>query len=125
THGSEALKAKYLPRIASGEIQASYCLSEAGAGSDIAAMTARADKDGDEYVLNGVKCWITNAGVSDIYTVFAKTDLAAGHRGISCFIVERDHGIAFGKFEHKLGLRGSPTGEVILHDVRVPAENLV
>jgi alkylation response protein AidB-like acyl-CoA dehydrogenase len=124
-HGSEALKDKYLPAVASGALQASYCLSEPEAGSDIASMSTTARRDGDHYVLNGTKCWITNAGVSELYTIFAKTDPAAGHRGISCFVVERDHGIEFGKFEHKLGMRGSPTAEVILHDVAVPAENLV
>ena len=124
-YGSDALKAKYLPKVASGELQASYCLSEADAGSDVASMHASARKVGDSYILNGSKFWITNAGVSEIYTVFAKTDPDAGHRGISCFVVERDFGVEFGKFEHKLGMRGSPTGEVILKDVRVPAENLV
>ena len=90
--GSEELRARYVPRIASGASQASYCLSEPDAGSDVAAMSTRARRDGDTYVLNGTKCWITNAGVSDVYTVFAKTDADAGHRGISCFVVERDWG---------------------------------
>ena len=123
--GSEELKAAYLPRVASGEAQASYCLSEPDAGSDVAAMSARAVRDGDDYVLNGVKYWITNAGVSDTYTVFAKTDPAAGHRGISCFLVEKDWGVRVGKLEKKLGVRGSPTGEVILEDVRVPATHRI
>jgi alkylation response protein AidB-like acyl-CoA dehydrogenase len=123
--GSEELKQAYLPRIASGEIQASYCLSEPDAGSDVAAMSARAVRDGDSYVLNGVKYWITNAGISDTYTVFAKTDPAAGHRGISCFLVEKDWGIRVGKLEKKLGVRGSPTGEMILEDVRVPASHRI
>ncbi len=91
--GSEELKQKYLPRIAAGEVQASYCLSEADAGSDVASMRCRAVRDGDDYVLNGSKYWITNAGVSDIYTVFAKTDPSAGARGISCFVVEKEWGI--------------------------------
>ena len=125
-HGSDVLRAKYLPRVASGESQASYCLSEAQAGSDVASMTTRAVRDGDTYVLNGRKMWITNAGVSDLYTVFAKTDPSAGHRGISAFVVERDFdGFSIGKLEHKMGVRGSPTGELILDDVRVPAENLI
>ena len=124
-YGSEELKARYLPRIASGEVQASYCLSEPEAGSDIAGMKTVARREGDHYVLNGAKCWISNAGVSELYTVFAKTDPSAGRRGISCFVVERDFGIEFGKFEHKLGMRGSPTGEVLLHDVSVPVENRV
>jgi alkylation response protein AidB-like acyl-CoA dehydrogenase len=123
--GSEELKQKYLPRIASGEAQGSYCLSEADAGSDVAAMRCRAVRDGDHYVLSGTKYWITNAGVSDIYTVFAKTDPDAGHRGISCFVVEADWGVKVAKLEQKMGLRGSPTGEVVFDDVRVPVSNLV
>ncbi|MDA8310337.1 MAG: acyl-CoA dehydrogenase family protein [Actinomycetota bacterium] len=123
--GSEELKRRYLPRVASGEAQASYCLSEADAGSDVAAMSARAVRDGDSYVITGTKYWITNAGVSDTYTVFAKTDPSAGHHGISCFVVEADWGVKVAKYEDKLGLRGSPTGEVVLDEVRVPAENLV
>src|SRR5579875_1894904 len=123
--GSEELKARYVPRVASGEAQASYCLSEADAGSDVAAMRCRAERDGDDWVLNGSKYWITNAGISDTYTVFAKTDPGAGHRGISCFVVEAGWGVKVAKLEDKLGLRGSPTGEVILDEVRVPAENLV
>jgi alkylation response protein AidB-like acyl-CoA dehydrogenase len=123
--GSEELKQKYLPRVASGEAQASYCLSEADAGSDVAAMRCRAVRDGDSYVLNGSKYWITNAGISDTYTVFAKTDPDAGHRGISCFLVEADWGVKVAKHEDKLGLRGSPTGEILFEDVRVPAANLI
>ncbi len=123
--GSEELKRKYLPRVASGEAQASYCLSEADAGSDVAAMTARAVRDGDSYVITGSKYWITNAGISDTYTVFAKTDPDAGRRGISCFVVEAGWGVEVAKLEDKLGLRGSPTGEVVLDEVRVPADNLV
>jgi alkylation response protein AidB-like acyl-CoA dehydrogenase len=123
--GSEELKRKYLPRVASGEAQASYCLSEPDAGSDVASMSTRAVRDGDHYVLNGTKYWITNAGVSDTYTVFAKTDPAAGHRGISCFVVEKDWGVKIAKLEHKMGLRASPTGEVVLEDVVVPAANRV
>ncbi len=123
--GSDELKRRYLPRVASGEAQASYCLSEADAGSDVAAMTARAVRDGDGYVLTGTKYWITNAGISELYTVFAKTNPSAGHRGISCFVVEADWGVKVAKHEDKLGIRGSPTGEVVLDEVRVPAENLV
>ena len=123
--GSAELKQKYLPRVAAGEAQASYCLSEADAGSDVAAMSARAIRDGDSYVITGSKYWITNAGISDTYTVFAKTDPNAGHRGISCFVVEAEWGVKVAKHEDKLGLRGSPTGEVVLDEVRVPAENLV
>src|SRR5207248_4351867 len=125
-HGSEELRRTYVPRIASGESQASYCLSEPQAGSDVASMSTRAVRDGDDWVLTGRKIWITNAGVSDLYTVFAKTDPAAGHRGISAFVVERDSpGFSIGKLEHKMGVRGSPTGEIVLDDVRVPARNLI
>jgi alkylation response protein AidB-like acyl-CoA dehydrogenase len=123
--GSEELKAKYLPRVASGEFQGSYCLSEADAGSDVASMKTRAVRDGDSYILNGSKYWITNAGISDLYVVFAKTDPTAGARGVSCFVVEKDHGLEIGKLEKKMGMHGSPTGEVILNDVRVPAANMI
>jgi alkylation response protein AidB-like acyl-CoA dehydrogenase len=123
--GSEELKAAYLPKVASGASQASYCLSEADAGSDVAAMRTRAVRDGDEYVLTGSKYWITNAGISDLYVIFAKTDPEAAGRGISCFLVERDWGVTIAKHEDKLGLRGSPTGEVVLDGVRVPASHRV
>ena len=123
--GSEELKARYLPKVASGDSQASYCLSEADAGSDVAAMHARAERDGDDYILNGTKYWITNAGISDLYVVFAKTDPAAGAKGVSCFLVEKSFGLRVGKLEKKMGMHGSPTGEVILDDVRVPAANRI
>jgi alkylation response protein AidB-like acyl-CoA dehydrogenase len=123
--GSEELKHRYLPRVASGEAQASYCLSEADAGSDVASMKTRAVRDGDDYILTGAKHWITNAGVSDLYTVFAKTDPSAGSRGVSCFVVEKDWGVKVGKLERKMGMRGSPTGEIVLDEVRVPASNRV
>ncbi len=123
--GSEEMKHKYLPRVASGEGQASYCLSEADAGSDVVSMHARAVRDGDAYVISGTKYWITNAGISDTYTVFAKTDPAAGHRGISCFLVEKDWGVKVAKLEHKMGLRASPTGEVLFDEIRVPVENRI
>jgi alkylation response protein AidB-like acyl-CoA dehydrogenase len=126
-HGSEELKQKYLPRVAAGDAQASYCLSEVDAGSDVAGMQTRAVRHGgDHYVLTGRKHWITNAGISDYYTVFAKTDPAAGHRGISAFVVEASFpGFSIGKLERKLGVRGSPTGEVVLDDCVVPAANLI
>ncbi len=123
--GTEELKRRYLPRVASGDAQASYCLSEADAGSDVSSMRCRARRDGDDYVLSGSKYWITNAGVSNTYTVFAKTDPDAGNRGITCFLVEADWGVKVAKLEHKMGVRGSPTGEIVLDDVRVPAENRV
>jgi alkylation response protein AidB-like acyl-CoA dehydrogenase len=123
--GTEELKKEYMPRIATGEIQASYCLSEADAGSDVAAMRTRAVRDGDDYILTGSKYWITNAGVSDVYIVFAKTDPDAGGRGISCFVVEKEWGVRVAKHEDKLGMRGSPTGEVVLEEVRVPASHRI
>ena len=124
--GSEELKQQYLPRVASGELQCSYCLSEPDAGSDVASMKTRAVRDGDDYILSGTKYWITNAGISDTYTVFAKTDPDGGHRGMSCFLVEQGwDGFRIGKLEEKLGVRGSPTGEVILDDVRVPASHRI
>ena len=124
--GSEELKSRTLPRICDGSAQASYCLSEAEAGSDVASMRTKAVRDGDEYVITGRKVWITNAGASHFYTVFAKTDPVAGHRGVSAFVVEKDMpGFSIGKLEDKLGIRGSPTGEVVLDDVRVPNENLI
>ena len=125
--GSEELQAaRTCPQVASGEYQASYCLSEADAGSDVASMRTRAVRDGDDYVLTGSKHWITNAGISDTYTVFAVTDPDAGRRGISCFLVEAGVGRArWRKHEDKMGLRGSPTGEVVFDDVRVPAANLI
>jgi alkylation response protein AidB-like acyl-CoA dehydrogenase len=123
--GSEELKQRYLPRVARGDAQASYCLSEPDAGSDVASMKARAVRDGDSYVITGTKYWITNAGISDTYTVFAKTDPAAGHRGISCFLVEKEWGVRVTKLEEKLGVRGSPTGEILLERVRVPAANRI
>ncbi|MHB8827383.1 MAG: acyl-CoA dehydrogenase family protein [Acidimicrobiales bacterium] len=123
---SEEIKQRYLPRIATGEIQASYCLSEADAGSDVAAMRTRAVRDGDEYVINGSKYWITNAGVSQTYTVFAATDPTAKSHGITCFLVEKDWpGISFPKHEDKLGLRASPTGEVVFDNVRVPLSHRI
>jgi len=125
-HGSEALKQAYVTRVASGECQASYCLSEADAGSDVSGMRTRAVRDGDTYVLTGQKLWITNAGVSDFYLVFAKTDPEADHRGISCFVVEKSfQGFRVSKLERKLGVRGSTTGEITLDGCVVPAANLV
>ena len=107
--GSEELKRKYLTPVAAGEGMFSYCLSEPEAGSDAAAMTTKAVRDGDHWVLNGVKRWITNAGVSEYYTVFAVTDPTARSKGISAFVVEKsDPGVSFGAPEKKLGIKGSP-----------------
>jgi alkylation response protein AidB-like acyl-CoA dehydrogenase len=124
--GSEELKRKYLTPVAAGDGMFSYCLSEPEAGSDAASMTTRAVRDGDHWVLNGVKRWITNAGVSEYYTVFAVTDPAARSRGISAFVVEKsDPGVSFGAPEKKLGIKGSPTREVYLDDVRIPADRMI
>ncbi|MEE6305994.1 acyl-CoA dehydrogenase family protein [Plantactinospora veratri] len=123
---SEELKRRYLPQVARGEAMFSYCLSEPEAGSDAASMLTRAVRDGDHYVLNGVKRWITNAGVSEYYTVFAVTDPAARSRGISAFVVEKsDPGVSFGAPEKKLGIKGSPTREVYLDNVRIPADRMI
>ena len=122
---SEELKRQYLPRVASGEIQASYCLSEADAGSDVASMRCRAVRDGDHYVLNGTKCWITNAGISDTYTVFATVDPEKRSKGVTAFLVEKDWGVEVSKTEDKMGLRASPTGEIVLSDVRVPVSHRI
>jgi alkylation response protein AidB-like acyl-CoA dehydrogenase len=124
--GSETLKQRYLTPVASGVSMFSYCLSEPEAGSDAASMRTRAALDGDEYVLNGAKRWITNAGVSDFYTVFAVTDSAARSKGISAFVVEKsDPGVSFGAPERKLGIKGSPTREVYFDNVRIPASRLI
>ncbi|HEX3254329.1 MAG TPA: acyl-CoA dehydrogenase family protein [Gaiellaceae bacterium] len=124
--GSDAQKDRFLPRVASGEWIAAYALTEPGSGSDAAAMRTEARREGDAYVLNGSKRFITNAGVAQLYTVFAKTDRSAGHDGISCFMVEADSpGFEVGRIEPKLGIKGSTTGEVFFDDCRIPAENLV
>ncbi|ATO14938.1 acyl-CoA dehydrogenase [Micromonospora sp. WMMA2032] len=124
--GSEELKRKYLTPVASGDAMFSYCLSEPEAGSDAASMTTKAVRDGDHWVLNGVKRWITNAGVSEYYTVFAVTDPTARSRGISAFVVEKsDPGVSFGAPEKKLGIKGSPTREVYFDNVRIPADRMI
>jgi alkylation response protein AidB-like acyl-CoA dehydrogenase len=124
--GSDGQKERYLPKLASGEWLGAYALTEPGSGSDSAAMRTEARKDADGYVLNGSKRFITNAGVAQLYTVFAKTDPGAGHAGISCFLVEADApGFEVGRIEPKMGIKGSTTGEVFFNDCEVPAENLV
>ncbi|MDH6140686.1 MULTISPECIES: acyl-CoA dehydrogenase family protein [Kitasatospora] len=124
--GSEELKAKYLGALARGEGMFSYCLSEPDAGSDAAGMKTRAVRDGDYWVLNGVKRWITNAGVSEFYTVMAVTDPEKRSKGISAFVVEKgDEGVSFGAPEKKLGIKGSPTREVYLDNVRIPADRMI
>src|SRR6204780_3924532 len=123
---SEEVKQRYLPPVARGEAMFSYALSEPEAGSDAAAMKARAVRDGDRYVLNGVKRWITNAGVSRFYTVMAVTDPAVGANGISAFVVESgDEGFSFGAPEHKLGIKGSPTRELYFDNCAIPADRLI
>ena len=124
--GSEELKAKYLSKLASGEGGFSYALSEPDAGSDAAGMKTKAVRDGDHWVLNGVKRWITNAGESEFYTVMAVTDPGARSKGISAFVVEKsDEGVSFGAPEKKLGIKGSPTREVYLDNVRIPADRMI
>jgi alkylation response protein AidB-like acyl-CoA dehydrogenase len=124
--GSEEQKRRYLPRLASGEWLCAYALTEPGSGSDSAAMRTQARRDGDDYVLTGSKRFITNAGVADLYTVFAKTDAEAGHAGISAFVVEsKAPGFEVGRIEPKMGIKGSTTGEVFFNECRVPAGNLL
>ncbi len=125
--GSDVLKKTYLSPVAAGEAMFSYCLSEPDAGSDAASMKTQAVRDGDHWVLNGVKRWITNAGVSEYYTVFAVTDPDAKKgAGISAFVVEKsDEGVSFGAPEKKLGIKGSPTREVYLDNVRIPADRMI
>ncbi|MFF5971269.1 acyl-CoA dehydrogenase family protein [Streptomyces sp. NPDC012769] len=124
--GSEELKKKYLGPLAKGDAMFSYCLSEPDAGSDAAGMKTRAVRDGDHWILNGVKRWITNAGVSEYYTVMAVTDPEKRSKGISAFVVEKgDEGVSFGAPEKKLGIKGSPTREVYLDNVRIPADRMI
>jgi len=123
---SEEVKQRYLPPVARGEAMFSYALSEPEAGSDAAAMTTRGVRDGDSYVLNGVKRWITNAGISRYYTVMAVTDPAAGAGGISAFVVESgDEGFSYGAPEHKLGIKGSPTRELYFDNCVIPADRMI
>ena len=122
--GTEEQKQKWLPRCASGEWSPAFALSEPEAGSDPGSMRTTAIRDGDEWVINGTKNWITNATIADFYVVFAVTD--RGSRRISAFVVEKDRpGFSVPKLEHKLGIKGSPTGTPVFEDVRVPAENMI
>ena len=124
--GSEELKKHYLGALARGEGGFSYCLSEPEAGSDAASMRTKAVREGDEWMLNGTKRWITNAGESEFYTVLAVTDPDKRTRGISAFVVEKsDEGVSFGAPEKKLGIKGSPTREVYLDNVRIPADRMI
>jgi alkylation response protein AidB-like acyl-CoA dehydrogenase len=124
--GTEEQRQRYLPKLAGGEWLCAYALTEAGSGSDSAAMRTTAKRDGDEYVLNGSKRFITNAGVANLYTVFAKTDPEGGHAGISAFVVEGDApGFEVTRLEPKMGISGSTTGELAFDDLRIPAANLL
>jgi alkylation response protein AidB-like acyl-CoA dehydrogenase len=122
--GSEELKQRFLPRCASGEWSPAFCLSEPEAGSDPASMRTTAVRDGDEWVINGTKNWITNAGIADFYVVFAVTDRE--QRRMSAFVVEKERpGFSIAGLEHKLGIKGSPTGSPVFEDVRVSAANMI
>jgi alkylation response protein AidB-like acyl-CoA dehydrogenase len=124
--GTDEQKSRYLPRLASGEWLPAYALTEPGSGSDSAAMRSEARREDGEYLLNGSKRFITNAGVAELYTVFAKTDPEAGHAGISAFVVEASApGLEVGRIEPKMGIKGSTTGEIFFNDCRVPAESLL
>ncbi len=124
--GTEEQKQKFLRPLAEGKKMGAYCLTESGSGSDSAGMRTTAVKDGDDYILNGSKIFITNAGEAEIYVVFAVTDPTAKHKGITAFIVEKGTpGFSMGKKEKKLGIRSSPTLEVVFEDVRVPKENML
>lgn len=123
---SEEQKQKYLPALAAGDQISAFALTEPDAGSDAGGLKTTAVKDGDRYIINGRKCFITNGGLADVYTVFAKTQPDKGLKGISCFIMEKDTpGLTIGKKENKMGIRGSQTTEIIFEDCSVPAENLI
>ena len=124
--GSEEMKQAYLPLVARGEAAFSYALSERGAGSDAAAMRTRAVRDGDGWVLNGAKCWITGAAVNTHFTVMAVTDPDKGSKGISAFVVHKDDpGFSVGSKERKLGIHGSPTSEIYFEDCRIPGDRII
>ena len=125
-YGNEEQKRRILPDIAKGKRLAAFCITEAEAGSDAGSIKTTAKKDGDHYILNGTKQWITNAGEAEVYTVIAMTDKTKGARGASAFIVEKGtKGMDFGKKEKKLGIRASATREVIFTDCRIPKANLI
>jgi butyryl-CoA dehydrogenase len=125
-HGSEDLKHKYLPQIASGKKLAAFGLTEPGAGSDVSGIQTKAKKDGDHYIINGSKQWITNGGEAEIYSILAITDRSKGPRGASFFVLEKgDPGFSFGKKEKKLGIRASATRELIFDDCRIPKDRLI
>ena len=122
---SEELKKEYLGRLSEGPLLASFCLTEPDAGSDVSGMKTTATKKGDKWVINGSKCFITNGEYANWYTVFAKTDKDAGHRGISCFIVPRDAGVVVDKHEDKMGQRASNTATITFPEVEIPLNHLV
>jgi alkylation response protein AidB-like acyl-CoA dehydrogenase len=123
--GSDDQRAKYVPRLTSMELIASYCLTEPGSGSDASAMRSRAVRDGDDYVLNGSKAFISGAGVSDVYVAMVRTG-DDGPKGVSCFIIDKDTpGLSFGANERKMGWNSQPTAQVIFEDCRVPVENRI
>lgn len=125
-HGGEELKKKYLPQIASGKRLAAFGLTESGAGSDVSGIQTTAVKDGDHYILNGTKQWITNGGEAEIYSVLAITDRSKGARGATFFVVEKgDPGFSFGKKEKKLGIRASATRELVFQDCRIPRDRMI
>ena len=125
-YGSEAQKEKYLKRLATGEILGAFCLSEPEAGSDATSQKTMAELEGDHYILNGTKNWITNGSSASVYLVIAQTDAAKGHKGISVFIVEKgQEGFVIGKKEDKLGIRGSDTHSLMFSDVKVPISNRI
>jgi len=125
-NGSEELKHKYLPQIASGTRLAAFGLTEPSAGSDVSGIQTKARKDGDHYIINGSKQWITNGGEAEIYSILAITDRSRGPRGASFFVVEKgDPGFSFGKKEKKLGIRASATRELIFEDCRIPKDRLI
>src|SRR5204862_3073416 len=124
SHGTEAQKKRYLPRLAAGDITAALSISEPGAGSDAASMTTTAVRKGDRYLLNGTKMWVTNGSHAGVLTLFATVDRARGHKGVTAFLVEPTFpGFALGKAERKMGVRGSPTVALHLTDCEVPVEN--
>lgn len=124
--GTEAQKQKYVPKLAAGEYLGAFCLTEANAGSDASSLKSRAVKNGDHYLLNGSKMFITNGGEADVYIVFASTNQKLGSKGISAFIVEKNTpGFVIGKDEKKMGLHGSKTVQLTFEDMKVPAENLL
>ncbi|MCL5959287.1 MAG: acyl-CoA dehydrogenase family protein [Chloroflexi bacterium] len=124
--GTEEQKQKYLRGVATGELRAAFGLTEPKTGSDVAGMHSRAERKGDEYILNGMKRFISGSTVADFFTIFAKTDPASGQRGISGFIVPRDApGFSIGKIDKKMGVKGVPTTELIMEDCRIPVSNLI